>query len=83
MKHRKPTIRDVIAHPEPHATTPGVDLVARELEIAARCPTFRPDRIGPALHQITGEPILDRIRARAAEIGRTRPAPLICPGAVS
>lgn len=86
MSHH-PTPREIIANPDAHAHAPERFRAAWAVELALKGRNFRECRVGAPAHIVipTGNctPLAARIRAHAARIGRTAPAPLICPGARS
>lgn len=79
-----PTARFIAANPCHYADRPGLFAIAWDILKTARGQAIDRTRIGTPRHLVEaqGEPHLrTRIHARANEIGKTGPAPLICDGA--
>ncbi len=85
MQSHHPTTREIIANPADHAHEPDRFRAAWAVELALQGRNFRESRVGAPAHLVIPvgnvTPLATRIRAHAARIGRTAPAPLICPGA--
>lgn len=84
MQSHHPTTREIIANPADHAHEPERFRAAWSIEMALKGRAFRERRVGAPAHLVapaTPCTLAERIRAHAARIGRTAPAPLICPGA--
>ncbi|MGR3599169.1 MAG: hypothetical protein ACU0FH_02010 [Heliomarina sp.] len=78
--------RTVAANPLSYCHTPALFQIAWNALLIERNRRFRPENIGPARHRIEPAGICslsERIQTRAAELGRTGPVALICPGARS
>ncbi|GHF70997.1 hypothetical protein [Seohaeicola zhoushanensis] len=84
MADRQSPAHQVIANPVAFADRPWLYAVAWDILLTSRGRTFHVDTAGPARHHIEPErpgDLMDRIRARAAEIGWPARRTLICPGA--
>lgn len=73
--------RTVAANPLSYCHTPALFQIAWNALLIERNCRFRPENIGPAHHRIETTDLSDRVKSRAAMLGQTRPAALICPGA--
>lgn len=87
MQHPDTSIaRTVAANPLNYCHTPALFQIAWNALLIERNSRLRTENIGPARHRIEPDGACNlsaRIQARAAELGRTGPVALICPGARS